>query len=433
MSNKYLPLIKKAYDSYKIHRSTMMKAAGACRVVDVSEGKLKLEFDVTEEYVDINQTLHGGCIITLADVATMNALVATPRGMKAVTIDFSLASTSPAKLGDKVVIDAEIVRSGNRIAFTRAFFYEKVNQTPVAVFHHTLAFPPDSSKNQISPNGNMANSAKYLSIVKELLKSYKDVKNFQRVAGGCRVLEVTEGKVKVEFDVTEELTNPFGTLHGGCTSTLVDILTTQALIATPKMQPGVTVDLNVSCLAAAKLGETVILDAEVIRSGRSIAFTKASLYLMTTVRQGGGKFLETVRRYWARQGKNWDTNFMRYSKRCEVIYAEPNHLKFEFPVTNDVLNTLGSLHGGCTTTLLETCMSIGHWSIDETDLSNRGSTVDMHIQFLNAAREGDVLVIDVQTVKTGKNLGFFKGEVTRKSDGVVIATGCQTLAFKPKL
>lgn len=33
-----------------------------------------------------------------------------------------------------------------------------------------------------------------------------------------------------------------------------------------------------SCLAAAKLGETIILDAEVIRSGRSIAFTKADLY-----------------------------------------------------------------------------------------------------------------------------------------------------------
>jgi len=127
----------------------------------------------------------------------------------------------------------------------------------------------------------MANSTKYLSLIKELLKSYKDVKNFQRVAAGCRVLDVSEGKVKVEFEVTEDLTNPFGTLHGGCTSTLVDIITTQALLATPKMLPGVTVDLNVSCLAAAKLGETIIIDAEVIRSGRSLAFTKASLYRKT--------------------------------------------------------------------------------------------------------------------------------------------------------
>lgn len=38
-----------------------------------------------------------------------------------------------------------------------------------------------------------------------------------------RVLSANEGKVKVEFDVTEELTNSIGTLHGGCTATLVDV------------------------------------------------------------------------------------------------------------------------------------------------------------------------------------------------------------------
>lgn len=150
-------------------------------------------------------------------------------------------------------------------------------------------------------------------------------------------------------------------------------------------------------------------------------------------RLGAGKFLETARKYWSQQGRTWGDNFMKYSKRCEIVYAEPHHIKFEFPVTKDVLNTVGTLHGGCTTTLLDTCMSMGHWTIEETELSNSGATVDMHIQFLNSAKEGDTLVIDVKTVKAGKTLGFFKGEVFRKSDGKAIATGCQTLAFKPKL
>lgn len=62
----------------------------------------------------------------------------------------------------------------------------------------------------------------------------------------CRVLSVSEGHVKVEMDVTEELLNPPGTLHGGCTATLVDIVTTTALMATERAHPGVSVDLIVS-------------------------------------------------------------------------------------------------------------------------------------------------------------------------------------------
>uniref|UniRef100_A0AC34QW66 Thioesterase domain-containing protein n=1 Tax=Panagrolaimus sp. JU765 TaxID=591449 RepID=A0AC34QW66_9BILA len=124
----------------------------------------------------------------------------------------------------------------------------------------------------------MTGSNKYLPLIKDIYKGYKHATNFSRAAGGCKVVHVSEGKVKLEFEVTEELTNPFGTLHGGCTSTLVDIATTTALLATPRQLPGVTVDLSVSCLSAAKLGETIILDAEVIKSGKSIAFTKAQLY-----------------------------------------------------------------------------------------------------------------------------------------------------------
>lgn len=43
-----------------------------------------------------------------------------------------------------------------------------------------------------------------------------------------------EGRVRVEFDVTEAHANSLGTLHGGAAATLVDIVTTTALMATPK-------------------------------------------------------------------------------------------------------------------------------------------------------------------------------------------------------
>uniref|UniRef100_A0AC35GPN7 Thioesterase domain-containing protein n=1 Tax=Panagrolaimus sp. PS1159 TaxID=55785 RepID=A0AC35GPN7_9BILA len=121
-------------------------------------------------------------------------------------------------------------------------------------------------------------SNKYFNIVKAMYTNAKVTNNFMKVASGVRLMDVSEGKVKLEFEVTEELTNPMGTLHGGATSTMIDIATTTALLATSTGKPGVTVNLNVACLAPAKLGETVILDAEVIKSGRSIAFTEATLY-----------------------------------------------------------------------------------------------------------------------------------------------------------
>lgn len=62
----------------------------------------------------------------------------------------------------------------------------------------------------------------------------------------AKVLSAEEGRVKVEIDVSEELINPFGFLHGGCTATLVDMVTTAALAATPRGLRGVSVDLNIS-------------------------------------------------------------------------------------------------------------------------------------------------------------------------------------------
>lgn len=104
----------------------------------------------------------------------------------------------------------------------------------------------------------------------------------------CRVTSVKEGNVVVAFDVAEEHTNPFGTLHGGFTATLVDIVTTSACMATQQGLPGVSVDLHISCvlffissilryLGPAKIGDTVLLDAKVVKLGKRLAFTIAEL------------------------------------------------------------------------------------------------------------------------------------------------------------
>ncbi|KJH46762.1 hypothetical protein DICVIV_07178 [Dictyocaulus viviparus] len=125
-------------------------------------------------------------------------------------------------------------------------------------------------------------SSKHFQTVKQYLGMCMKAKNFMEIAGTMRLISASEGRIRVEFDVTPRMTNPSGTLHGGCTATLIDILTTGACLTTLRQLPGVSVDLHVTYLGAVKEGETVVLDAEVIRAGKTLAFTKADLFLKST-------------------------------------------------------------------------------------------------------------------------------------------------------
>ncbi|KAF7630019.1 4HBT domain-containing protein [Meloidogyne graminicola] len=62
------------------------------------------------------------------------------------------------------------------------------------------------------------------------------------------------------------------------TATLIDIVTTTALIATPQGRPGVSIDLTINYLAPAKLGETIIIDAWVNKLGKTLGYTSANIY-----------------------------------------------------------------------------------------------------------------------------------------------------------
>ncbi|CAI2346089.1 unnamed protein product [Caenorhabditis sp. 36 PRJEB53466] len=108
-----------------------------------------------------------------------------------------------------------------------------------------------------------------------LIKSYKIDKKFMK---GLEAVHAEDGNIRVEFEVEKDQTNHFETLHGGCTATLIDNFTTAALLLTKQARPGVSVDLHVTYLTAAKIGETLVLDSTVTKQGRTLAFTKAELY-----------------------------------------------------------------------------------------------------------------------------------------------------------
>ena len=104
---------------------------------------------------------------------------------------------------------------------------------------------------------------------------------FHRGLQGLQIVEQEAGssaRLCARLEVGSQLTNVFGTLHGGAIATLVDDLATFAIARADRYgRAGTTTDLHVSYLAPAALGDTLWLEAQVTQSGLSLAFAEVSL------------------------------------------------------------------------------------------------------------------------------------------------------------
>ncbi|KAG1947195.1 acyl-coenzyme A thioesterase 13 [Pimephales promelas] len=116
-----------------------------------------------------------------------------------------------------------------------------------------------------------------LKSLKEIMKVMVDCPGFDRVLNKVEILSATPGKVVCEMKVEEEHTNRGGTLHGGLTATLVDVISTTAIMYTERGAPGVSVDMNITYMNAAKIGEDILITAQVLKQGRTLAFATVDL------------------------------------------------------------------------------------------------------------------------------------------------------------
>ncbi|XP_010179320.1 PREDICTED: acyl-coenzyme A thioesterase 13, partial [Mesitornis unicolor] len=116
-----------------------------------------------------------------------------------------------------------------------------------------------------------------LESLRAAMKYMLESQGFDRVLHKMKLISATPGKVVCEMKVEEEHTNRGGTLHGGLTATLVDVVSTAALLYTERALPGVSVDMNITYTSAAKIGEEVLITAQILKQGRNIAFASVDL------------------------------------------------------------------------------------------------------------------------------------------------------------
>jgi acyl-coenzyme A thioesterase 13 len=104
------------------------------------------------------------------------------------------------------------------------------------------------------------------------------VHGYDRSLKGMKLLEAKDGKAVVRLEVSEDVQNMGGTLHGGAIATLVDDAGTCAIISKDRdHRPGVTTDLNVSYFNPGPGGTFVLAEATVLKTGKTLAYVSVDI------------------------------------------------------------------------------------------------------------------------------------------------------------
>merc|ERR1719365_119790 len=124
----------------------------------------------------------------------------------------------------------------------------------------------------------MAGSSKKLvPLLTQILKTVSEG-GLDKALQGCKVVSASPGQCIVSMVVKEEHMNRAGTMHGGFSAHLVDSISTLALLTVgDDPRPGVSVDMNMTYMKPAALGEEIFVEAKTLRSGKTLAFLECEI------------------------------------------------------------------------------------------------------------------------------------------------------------
>nr|XP_018902687.1 PREDICTED: acyl-coenzyme A thioesterase 13-like isoform X2 [Bemisia tabaci] len=129
-----------------------------------------------------------------------------------------------------------------------------------------------------------------LQLVRTLLKHSVELGGFGKVLEKINIVSAGEGQLTAEMKVEEEHTNYMETLHGGLSATIIDNLSSYALVTyKPNQNRGSSIDLKISYLNSAKVGDEIVITANTVKAGKTLAFLEAKITEKTS-----GKVIATA-------------------------------------------------------------------------------------------------------------------------------------------
>ncbi|KAF2072688.1 hypothetical protein CYY_005994 [Polysphondylium violaceum] len=114
-----------------------------------------------------------------------------------------------------------------------------------------------------------------------LLDKWRDCRGFDSIVLDKIKLEEAEiGKLVCSMIVTPDICNIYSTLHGGAMATVVDVISSLAVLSMNKdatFKPSVSVEISVNYASAAKMNSKVYIYSSCYKEGKNLAFTETVL------------------------------------------------------------------------------------------------------------------------------------------------------------
>ncbi len=84
------------------------------------------------------------------------------------------------------------------------------------------------------------------------------------------LVDAEQGTVTLEYAVRREMTNPYGNIHGGMMSALIDETIGWAVVSLELPQHYTSLNLNIDFLYSIREGETLRATGRIVRAGKKI-------------------------------------------------------------------------------------------------------------------------------------------------------------------
>ncbi len=99
---------------------------------------------------------------------------------------------------------------------------------------------------------------------------------------GGKIESFEDGVSVMSMTLEEKHMNPNGVVHGGVITTLMDEAAGHAIVTIRGLEamaetPHATVDMSVSLLSGARVGDELVCEARTLRVGRAVAFAEAEV------------------------------------------------------------------------------------------------------------------------------------------------------------
>ena len=106
------------WDTYDL-KDTFDQVVGPFYFRADPDGRMRCAFRAEQKHMNAGGRMHGGCLMTFADIALFQTAYQQMEGSRGVTVQLDSTFVDAVKVGDLVEATGEVVRAGGSLVFVR--------------------------------------------------------------------------------------------------------------------------------------------------------------------------------------------------------------------------------------------------------------------------------------------------------------------------